>query len=309
MRRPRPPLRGLPALTALALCAGCSIRQLAVDGLADALEGSAEAYAREDDPELVRDALPFVLKTVEALLIESPDDEGLLLQACSGFTQYAYAFVELDALAIEPDDYRRAQELRDRALRLYLRARDYGLRGLELRHAGLGAELRGQPAAAAARLEREDLALAYWTAAAWGSAIGVGLDRPEIAADADVVRALLRRALALDADWDEGSIHEAMIAIESLPEAMGGSPERAREHFERAVALSKGRRASPYVGLAVGVSLPAQDAVRFRELIRMALAVDLDAEPSSRLANRLSMRRAELLLSRMDDLFLDPLPE
>ena len=107
----------------------------------------------------------------------------------------------------------------------------------------------------------------------------------------------------------EGAVHEAMIAVESLPEAMGGSPARAQEHYERALALNGGHRASTYVALAVGVALPAQDAARFRDLLRQALAIDLEAEPDSRLANRVSMKRAELLLARMDDLFLEPLAE
>ena len=42
-------------------------------------------------------ALPFALKTIEALLAEAPEDRNLLLAACSGFTQYAYAFVEVEA--------------------------------------------------------------------------------------------------------------------------------------------------------------------------------------------------------------------
>lgn len=303
-----PPLRPLLPPLAAALCAGCSVRQLAVGGLTDALGESATAYAREDDPELVRQALPFVLETIQALLLQDPQDEELLLQACSGFTQYAYAFVDLDATLIEHEDYGRARELQERAFRLYVRARDFGLRALEARRPGLAAALRLDPEGAAARLGEDEVPLAFWTAAAWGSAIGLGLDRPEVAADVSAVRALLERAVGLDEDWDRGTLHEAMIAVESLPAAMGGSPERAREHYERALELSGGTRASTHVALAVGVSLPAQDAGAFRALLGRALDVDLDRDPDQRLANRLAQRRAQALLERMPDLFLDPEP-
>ena len=156
-------------------------------------------------------------------------------------------------------------------------------------------------------LEEEDVELAYGTAGTWGLAIGLGKDDPGLVADVDAVRALLRRALELDEDWDQGALHEAMISVEGLPRAMGGSPERAREHFQRALALSGGQRASLYLKLAENVSVPAQDRDEFETLLRQALAVDLDAAPDLRLSNRITQDRARRLLDGIDDLFLPPL--
>ena len=299
--------RSLAGVLAPLALATCSCRQLAINALADALASGADVFASEEDPELARDALPFALKSIEAVLAAAPEQEKLLLAACSGFTQYAYAFVEADARRIEDADYEAALALEARALRLYLRARDYGLRGLELRQPGISAELRPAPYAAAERLDENDVALAYWTGAAWGLAISVALDRPDIAADIDAARALLRRALALDEAWNAGAIHEALITIEALPEAMGGSRERARAHFQRAVELSGGRRVGPYVVLAESVSIPSQNRVEFEGLLGQALQVDLDAEPAARLANHLARDRARHLLEIADELFLEPL--
>jgi predicted anti-sigma-YlaC factor YlaD len=145
----------------------------------------------------------------------------------------------------------------------------------------------------------------YWTAAAWGAAIGAAQDNPALVADFPAVRALLRRAVELDPAYDEGALHEAMIAIESLPELMGGSADRARFHFETAVELSRGQKASPYVALAMGVTVPRQDRREFERLLRTALAVDPDAEPRFRLANLIAQRRAQYLLGRADYLFID----
>ena len=153
-------LSGGPAL-ALALLSSCSIKGLAIGGLTDALAGGAESYAQDDDPELIRDAMPFVLKTVESLLVQVPDDQGLLTQACSGFTQYAYAFVELDAERLETEDYALSQQWNDRAFKMYLRARDYGLRALEGRHPGFAETIRIDPESAAAGLEPADVGLVY----------------------------------------------------------------------------------------------------------------------------------------------------
>ena len=286
--------------------AACSPKRLAVDVLADSLAtGGGGVFASDDDPELVRDAVPFALKATEALLAESPDHPGLLLSACSGFTQYAYAFPQTDAELVEDDDYARAAALRDRALGLFLRGRDDCLRALELAHPGVGDALRSAPETALADARAEEVALLYWTGSSWGAAVSLGLDRPELVADFPAVRALLSRALELDEDYDRGALHAAMISVEAVPEAMGGSPERAREHFERAVELSDGASAGPYVSYAVNVARPAQDRVAFEHLLRQALAVDPDREPSLRLANRIEQKRARHLLARSDALFLD----
>ena len=273
-----------------------------------ALAGSGDVFASDEDPELVAGALPFALKTIEALLAEAPRDRNLLLAACSGFTQYAYGFVETEAFMLEIEDYRRSRELDRRALKLYLRARDYCLRGLALRHAGIGERLRIEPEAAAAELGKDEIDFIAWTGAAWGSAISLGLDQPAIAADVPAVRALLDRAATLDADYGDGLVHTALISLDALPEAMGGSVAGARAHFARAVELTGGASAGPYVSLAVGVSVPAQDSAEFRRLLEQALAVDPDAVPRLRLENLIAQRRARALLERIEDYFLEVEP-
>jgi predicted anti-sigma-YlaC factor YlaD len=284
---------------------GCSVRGMAAGVAASALTGGGDGFARDDDPELVRGAVPFGLKTMESLLDASPRNRKLLLGLTSGFTQYANAFVEVDALALRFSDAEAYAAGRARALRLYIRARDYGLRGLELRRAGTARALRLDPDAAVLAFGRQDVALLYWTGAAWGAAISAGLEDPAMLADFPAVRALLSRALALDPGFDEGSVHEAMLALESVPALMGGSEARARGHFEQALSLSGGQKASPYVGLASGIAVARQDRAEFESLLEAALAVDADAVPRLRLANLIAQRRARLLLAQADYLFLD----
>ena len=118
---------------------------MAINMVGDALAGTGTAFASDPDPELIREAVPFGLKLMEALLTETPEHKGLLLAATSGFTQYAYAFIQPDADKIEDEDYDAAEAKRDRAKKLYIRARDYGLRSLETRHKGFRAELLKDP--------------------------------------------------------------------------------------------------------------------------------------------------------------------
>ncbi|MCH9650109.1 MAG: TRAP transporter TatT component family protein [Deltaproteobacteria bacterium] len=281
------------------------MQKLAINSLANTLGESSAVFASDEDPELVKDALPFALKTMEALLVESPSHPGLLLSTCSGFVQYSYAFVDSEAFFVESDDIREARRLRERALKLYLRARDYCLRALDLERPGIYQRLILEPEEAVADLERDHAEVMYWTAASWGAAISLGQNRPELTADLPVVRVLLERALELHESFGDGALHEAMISIESLPESAGGSPERARRHFERALELSRGGSAGAYVTLAKSVSVSEQNRSEFEALLAKAAAIDVNQDPSRRLANVLAQRRAEELLARIDDYFLD----
>lgn len=292
-------------MAAAGALSGCSVKTFAVNKLGDAMSAPGPSvYTTDDDPDLIRAALPFSLKTVESLLQTSPRHKGLLLTACSGFTSYANAFVQLDAEELEPTDYAESERLKARARRLYLRGRDYCMRRLELKRPGLRAALAADPATAlgTAKYDVDEL---YWLGASWGSAIALGVDQPDLVADFPVVRTLMERALAIDEDYAAGAIHEVFITLDGMSPSMGGDATRARLHFERAVALSQGKSASAYVAMAVSVAQPAQNKEEFLELLDQALAVNPDDVPDTRLATLISQRRARMLQSRVDDLFTD----
>src|SRR5437867_11653341 len=147
-------------LTLLALVmapSSCSLRRFAANSVANTLASGPDVFSSDDDPDLVRDAVPFGLKTMESLLAIVPNNRNLLLAACRGFTQYAYAFVQLPADELEATDYARATAMRERARKLFLRARDYGLRGLDVGTRGVSAELRRNPDAAVSRFRVKDV--------------------------------------------------------------------------------------------------------------------------------------------------------
>ncbi len=290
----------------LALLPACSIQKLAVDGLGKALAESSSVYATDDDPDLVGAALPFGLKTIEGLLAQSPHNQGLLLAATSGFTQYAYAFVQTEADFIEDTDLTRAISLRERALRLYRRAMGYGIRGIEEVRPGFADLLKTDPDKALAPFCKKDVALLYWTAAAWGAAISLDKTNPALSADLPKVEALMRRAFELNAEFGGGVLYDFMIAYEGgRPAAAGGSICRARESLTRAVQLSGGRRAAPLVSFAETVDVAIQDRGEFKKLLDQALAINIEDAPDQRLSNILAQRRAQWLLGRMDRLFVD----
>lgn len=284
---------------------GCSIRKLAVNSLGNALAEGSSSYAKDDDPELVGAAVPFGLKTIEALIEESPRHRGLLFAAASGFTQYAFAWVQQEADFVEAQDLARATAQRARARRLYLRARDYGMRGLEVELPGLRERLRAGPEAALAKARKAHAPLLYWTGLSWFGAISLAKDDSELSADQHLAEALMKRALALDEGYDHGSVHDFFIAWESRGPSVGGSYERARDHLDRGLALASGRRAWPFVNYAESVCVARQQRQEFEELLGRALAVDVEKSPDLRLTNILAQRRARWLLDRADELFIE----
>jgi predicted anti-sigma-YlaC factor YlaD len=298
----------LPLLAALLLpLGGCGIKGAiqgaAINGMGDTFAEGGEQFSSDNDPELVRFAMPFALKTMEMLIVQAPEHRPLRLAASRGFTQYAFAFVETEAAALALTDPARADLLRASAIRLYLRGRDHGLELLELDHPGFGKKLRADPGAAIVHLRERDLDAIYWTASAWAAAITLGPDRPALLAELEPAVALLYRGLTLDEGYAGGAFHSAMITVECLAANGQGSVRRARRHFARAVDLAQGTRATPYLALAIGAALPAQDRTEFTSLLEQALEVDPDADPSCRLENVIQQHRARALLEHRDVLF------
>jgi predicted anti-sigma-YlaC factor YlaD len=284
---------------------GCSIKKIAANKMADSLAAqSASSFATDDDPELVGSALPFTLKLMESLLEEVPQHRGLLFATSSGFTQYSYVWVQEPAEEIEVRDMAQAERLRLRARKLYLRARDYGIRGLEVKHRGFGTALRQNPKTVVKTTRKTDVSLMYWTAVSWAAAISVGKDDPDLVADQPIVEALIDRCAELEPDFDNGAIDGFLITYESARQgAKGDFAVRSRQHFDRQVQLTGGQLAAPFVALAETVSVSKQNRNEFESMLKRALAVDPNAKAAWRLNNVVMQRRARWLLSREDELF------
>ena len=286
---------------ALTLLQGCAmLKRKAVGMVAQTLASSGDVFTRDDDLELVGDAIPFGLKLYESLLDSAPTNKDLLIATCSNFTQYGVAYIETEALVLGEAHHDEVVHLNARALKLYLRAKGYCERAMEVRFPGVMQKLPADPVAALAKAEKKDVPLLYWMAASWGSAIALGVDRPELVIDMPTVRAIAERAIALDETWSRGTLHEMFVSLDSLPPALGGNPERARTHFTKAVELQKGLSPGPYVALALGVVVPAQDRAEYEKLLNEALAIDPAKDPSNRLVTLVQQRRARALLDQID---------
>ena len=283
---------------------GCSIKAMALNGVGDALSGEGTVFTSDNDPDLVKEALPFALKLYESVLEGVPEHKALILSTAKAFTMYAYAFLQMEADTIDKQDYEKAKFLRSRAFKLYIRGRDYALKGLELNHPGFNELLRKDVKAALALTNKEDVPLLYWAGSSWVAALTTDKGNLQMVTESTIGAALVGRVLELDETFDEGSAHDFYISWDgSRSEAMGGSEKRAREHFAKAIEINKGKKVSTYLSLAA-IAQGKQDVNEFKELIAKALAIDVDKYPESRLSNIIFQRRAKYMLDNIDDFFL-----
>src|SRR4051812_23404831 len=186
------------SLAALLLCAGC-LKQIALGSVADSLSASGNGYARDDDPELVRDSIPVIIKLMEQIHDALPKHRDLAVALTRTTTSYGVAFIAEEADRVEDKDVQAGRVLRARAQRMFLRARGYGLDALELSVPGARAALDGvdrdKRDAAIARAKKDDVPALYWLAAAWGSAIANAKDDMRLVGELPIVAALMKRAL------------------------------------------------------------------------------------------------------------------
>ena len=290
-------LKALAPILALLSLAACSPQQMVMQSVADEL--ASQGQSAENDLELAREASAFYLKFSESVLRPQPEHAGLAAAVAGGFTQYAYAFVAFEADRIESTDAKAAQRLRERAARLYRRGRDHALTALELARPGFRQAL-ADPAAQPA-LRTEQLALAYWGAAAWGGLISLSKDDPDTVADLPLAIHLAQLAWRLDPGFGDGNLASLMGSFETA--RPGGTRASAEAYFDEALRLGQGRSAGAFVAKAEGIAQPAGDKAAFLDLLNQAVAVtDAPGSPLA-LSNEVMRRRARWLIESADDLF------
>ena len=281
------------AVVLLALfAAGCTPKQVVVRTTALLLPDAVAAMNAEPDLEIARTAAGADLKLAEGLLRADPRNRELAAITAQGFASYALAFVE------DKDP--------DRAAGLYLRGKEIGLAALS-QDRRLKAALHGSDADFAAAVQhigqsRKDLLL--WTAACWGKWVDLSRTDPAAIADLPRVEALWRRLLALDETYYYAAPHLFLgIFYGARSPMLGGRPAEAREHFERAIALTGGKFLMARLYFAQYYARQTMDRALFEEQLGLILHAPDDLLPEMRLANTVAKERAAELLARVDEWF------
>lgn len=308
MKKIYAPLSLLTLFLLLSITTGCSVNKWAMNKVITGLSasGSSTAFTGDDDPELVGDALPFIIKTHELLLEKEPDNPQLLLATGSMICMYAYAFIQMPAEELPETELLEQERRMHRAKKLFVRSRNYLLHALEIIHPGFNEAIRQNTSTAALAMTTiADTSLLYWTGAAWMSAISANKSDMSLIIDIPRAAALVSRVQELSDTYDNGSAHEFLCSYYgSLSAAMGGSSDKARHHFTRACALNDTSRVGPFISLASSVCVNEQLVDEYRTLLAQACSLDLNKAPSQRLTNTIYQRRARWMQHHIGDFFL-----
>ncbi len=301
-------IRTLGLLLFLA-CFGCSsIQRTAVKQIGKSLanEKTMEVIVSDDDPELVWDAMPFALKTMEVMLAQDPTNTDLLLGLASAYIQYAHGHLGTEAQKLENADYNKSMHLWKRTHKLSLRGRDYALNALESRHPGFKKGIIENTESTLSETTIDDVPFLYWAAVGWAGAVSADKNDMDNIAELPVAGAIMNRVLELDESYNDGAAHEFLIAYEgSRPELSGAGDKKAKEHFDKAVEYTKGKKAYPYVVYAETVAVKQQNLQLFNKLINEALEVDVDGVKRWRLSNTIAHEHALWLKDQIPELFID----
>lgn len=293
----------------VALSGGCDLQRFTAQSTAGLFSRGAAGLQQHFDYELVGDALPASILQVEGVFRIIPDNEQLGTTLIQSYTSYAFGWVEDDMqIAQDSGDLDEEERLMGRARLLYERGRNVGLHLMRLRDPGIDAALAGGHQDLVAYLEEhytsaEDVPVLFWTGYAWGSAVNAGRDDPEMILSLPFARALVERAVALDPSFfNYSGLTFLAVVNASLPPALGGNPDVAREYFERALAATDRKFLTIQLSYARTYAVQVQDRDLFIRLLREVIDGG-DPEPNARLANRIARRRAIRWMNRIDQLF------
>ncbi|MDX1453991.1 MAG: TRAP transporter TatT component family protein [Gammaproteobacteria bacterium] len=273
----------LPLVTLLG--SGCASL---VSGATDNL---SRAILNHDDPGVVQDAAPAYLVLVDSFITGDPDDEDSLRVGASLYAAYTGIFIT---------DTERAMRLSDRSY-------DYARRALcEYEDELCGLDKMAFPELTrrlAERDDEDDLPFLGTLAQSWLVWIRAHSTDWSAVADLPRVEELLKTVLRIDETWEQGTAHQYMgMLLTVRPPALGGKPEEARKHFERAIDMSGGTNLGAKVAMAESYARLVFDRELHDRLLNDVLEADVNAEGQT-LLNVMAKQQARELLASADDYF------
>ena len=243
-----------------------------------------------DDIQLVGDGLPTYLLMVDGFIENWPDSESFLQSGASLYSAYAGIYVT---------DKARARRLTSKALGYALRA--------ACAHDDDWCDIRTMPIekfdALVADTNKGDVPVLYVLGSTWVGYIQENSGDWNAVAELGRVNALMQRVVELDEGYEHGQAHMYLGALDSiLPASLGGKPELAKKHFDKAITLSHGRNLLAKTLCAERYARLVFDKDLHDKLLKEVLAADPE-EHGLTLQNRYAQREAKRLLASSAEYF------
>ncbi|MCK4674658.1 MAG: hypothetical protein KAT61_01990 [Gammaproteobacteria bacterium] len=243
-----------------------------------------------DDPDTIKKGAPAYLILISSMIKGDPDNPDLLESGARLYAAYASGFSD-NATS---------------KLALANRAFAYASHAICIRDKNF-CEVKTlsyfefkKRLAAVEKTQAESL---FIFVSSWAGVIEANSSNWNAVAELPKVKAGIQRVLDIDETVDNGNAHLYMAVMESLlPPALGGKPELAKKHFDRAIEISNGENLMAKVLYAEKYARMLFDRELHDELLQQVV----DAEPGSQeqiLINTLAKQRAAELLLSADEYF------
>lgn len=257
------------------------------------MDNLSKSVMKQRDLELVRLGAPAYLIMIDGFLEGSPESVYLLSSAAKLYGAYGSAF------ALGRDE--------EQARLMTAKAKEYAFKAASLENDAF-ARLHSAPPvefeAVLPTFEKGDEALLLLVINSWAGYIRARPGKWEDIADLPKIEALTKRLLELDETHYYGAAHLVMGTIRTLlPPSLGGKPEEAREHFQRAMEISGGDFLQTQVAYASRYARGVYDRELHDRLLEQVMDTPVDKIPELTLLNALAKREAARLLESADEYF------
>lgn len=267
---------------------GCSSIQSSVsEGLAKSLSAGISS---QSDVEMVKAGIPSYLLMIDGMILQDPENASLYMAGVKLYGTLAN-FVK--------DDPVRLTYIVDRAFH-------YSEQLMCLTNdewCGLSDQTYDTFRESIGKMDSDEVDLLYLYAVSWASNVEAHKSDMVAISNLPKIKAAMQRVLQLDESYDRGGAHLYLGVLESLiPPALGGKPDIAKTHFDRAIEINKGRHLMASVMYAEYYARILFKRELHDKLLKQVLA-ETPQEEGLTLANTVAQQRAKQLLDSAEEYF------
>jgi hypothetical protein len=249
----------------------------------------SSAVLDSDDPDTIAQALPTYLLTLDALLKDSESAE-LFWMGAKLNSAYASQFVS---------NPQQKQRLANKAWQYAQQAACYE----DDEWCAVATMPQAEFEQLLKQMDEDEVPILFNLGSVWATWLEANSSDWNAIAGLGKIQLLMTRVVELDESYELGSAHIYLGVLATvIPAALGGKPEVGREHFERAIAQSKGRNLMAKVMYADRYARLMFERDLHDRLLNEVIAAD-KTEPGWTLANTMAQQKAQQLLQSADDYF------
>lgn len=278
----------IAGMFSLVSCA--TFRTMGVNAIAPSFNEIIESAYKMNDSLILKEGIPSNIILLEGLLGFSPDNRDLLALTAQAYCSYALGFIE----DTDPE----------RAKKLYLRGRDFGLRALKVNKKFRKIVNKEKDfKKAAAVLDEEYIPDLFWTGFCWASWLNLSKKDPVALYDISNIVALMERVKDLDGKYFNGGPHLFFAMYYSgLPVPMGG-PEKAQAEFDKVFEITGGKFLMAKAFYARFYATIIKDEELFDKTIEEILNTPSDIDPNLAVMNEIAKTKARHFRNQRMDFF------